>query len=79
MKRTIVTIKGNNKDEIWCNINGTALEIIGSYLALTENILETFMKEEEHGKKALGMLLEDVTKAFEKAIGKANKESDKNV
>lgn len=78
MKRTIVTIKGNNKDEMWCNINGTALEIMGSYLALTENILETFMKEEKHGKKALGILLEEVTEAFEKVIGKTNKESEKN-
>ena len=65
MKRTIIKVKSNIKtDEMWCTVNGAAVELLGGYLALTENLIDTFLKEGDNGKIALKMVLQDVVEAF---------------
>ena len=67
MKRTIVKIKSNIKtDEIWCEIDGCAYELMGAYSALTENIIKTFKQEGNFGESALKSLFIDTIENFKK-------------
>ena len=58
MKRTIVKIKSKlATDEIWCEVNGCTIELMGAYIALTQNLIESFKKEGECGVISLEMML----------------------
>lgn len=60
MKRTIVKIKSKMAtDEIWCEVDGCTIELMGAYMALTQNLIESFKREGEHGVTALKLMLSD--------------------
>lgn len=65
MKRTILNVKANKKDEFWCSLNGNALELMGANLAALTNTIESMKEAEERGDKLLKMLLEDIVELFE--------------
>ena len=78
MKRTIVKIKSDfNKNDVFCEVDGMAIELIGAYMALTENLIESFSREGDYGVDALRMLRRDANKIFDVA-GIFEKDCDKN-
>ena len=67
MKKTVVKIKAKSKtDEIWCEINGTTFELMGAYIALTENLIQSFSKETKNEELALNIMLMEVIDCFKK-------------
>lgn len=67
MKRTVVKIKSKDKtDEIWCDVNGRTFELMGAYIALTQNLIGAFKKEGDSGEAALKMMFADAIEEFEK-------------
>jgi hypothetical protein len=77
MKRTVVKIKSNPQtDEIFCEINGQVLELMGAYSALAESLIQSFSKE-ENGTAMLRMLRKDTIEMFD-AAGIFEKDWDKN-
>ena len=83
MKRTIVNVKANKKDEFWCSLHGNALEIMGANLSILKHTVEALKGEGERGEKFLQMLYEDVEEVFQengiridKKKGKKTKEND---
>ena len=67
MKRTVVKIKSKcSTDEIWCEVNGTSIELMGAYIGLTENLVQSFKKEGKSGELALKRLLSDTIEVFER-------------
>ena len=67
MKRTVVKIKTKDKtDEIWCDVNGRIFELMGAYIALTQNLIGTFKKRGNNGETALKMMFADAIEEFEK-------------
>ena len=68
MKKTIVKIKSDFKnDDIFCEVNGRAVELISAYIALTENLIETFSKEGIYGMGALHVLKTEAMQTFNNA------------
>lgn len=79
MKRTIVKIKSKMAtDEIWCDVNGCAFELMGAYCALTENLIQSFSKEGEYGIQALKILKKDAMEMFEEAGIKDSEDNGQN-
>ena len=68
MKKTIVKIKSDFKnDDIFCEVNGRTVELISAYIALTENLIQSFSKEGVLGFSALRMLKTEAMQTFNNA------------
>lgn len=82
MKKKVVVIKSDYKSGgVWCDVNGSSMEIFTSVLALTENTIQMFKNETEDidGKNALKTLLKDIITEFEKnGIMVSNEEEKKD-
>ena len=65
MKKTLLSVKGNNKDEIWCTLNGNALELMAANLTALTHTIESLKTGQEKGERLLKMLLEDIEELFE--------------
>lgn len=78
MKRTIVKIKSDfNKDDVFCEVDGRAIELMRAYMALTENLIKSFSRGGDYGVDALRMLRRDANEMFD-AAGIFEKDCDKN-
>lgn len=62
-KKTIINIQADESGT-WCNTCGTAMELFTGYLALTENLIEGYLREGKEGKILLKILLEEVEETF---------------
>ena len=74
MKKSIVKIKGDNKrGGVWCEVSGSTMELLTASLALTENVLNIFSREED--KEAVKFLQEETKKLFD-AFNLGEKKND---
>ena len=83
MKKVLLSVKTNNKDEFWCEAHGNALEIMAGNLVILENTIRDFKEYSHRGETLLKMLLEDIEDLFneydiriDKGEGNENKEND---
>lgn len=67
MKRTVVKIQANDKGDMWCDVSGTGIDIMGAYGALTENIIGACKKEGLVGQLMLTVLLRDMVQTFKES------------
>lgn len=65
MKKKVVVIKSDSKRQgVLCEVNGKSAELMGAYIALTENLIEVFKKEGEYGFEILKTLKKDANELF---------------
>ena len=77
MKKTILCVKGNNKDEFWSSLNGNALEVMAANLTALQNTIECLKKSEERGEQFIQMLFEDIQDLFAENGVNVNKKKGK--